>query len=116
LRHAVRHPEVRRLLEATDLRVNGPDHPLVDGMGRGLEHGLVLPLVTDERVLGHLVAYVPEAPAAAERSLLDGFARHVALALRGAEVHRRATDGEERLASVIHAVPSPVVLVDNEGR
>jgi signal transduction histidine kinase len=116
LRQAVRNPDVRRLLEATELRVNGPEHPLVDGMGRGMEHGLVLPLLTEERTLGHLVIYAPDAPSAADRVLMDGFARHVAMALRSAEVHRRAGEGDERLAAVVHAVATPVVLVDNEGR
>jgi signal transduction histidine kinase len=74
-----------------------------------------LPLVTGGQTLGRLVLFLAEHPDAARRSLLDGFARNVSLAVRAAKLYRRIEDHEEQLAAMVHSMANPVVVVDEEG-
>ena len=116
LRQASRHPEFKALLTAPALRVDPPTHPVVSKLIEGIETAVGLPLFADGRRLGHVVLFLAQAPDAAQRALLGSFARHVALALRSAEVYRRLGDKEEQLASVVHSMANPVVVVDDAGR
>ena len=57
-----------------------------------------------------------EAPQAALRATLNAFARYASLALRSADVYRRVGDKEEQLAAVVHGMPNPVIVVDQDAR
>src|SRR5207245_9217144 len=61
----------------------------------------------------HLFGEPPQAPF---RATLNAFPRHVSLALRSADVHRRVGDKEEQLAAVVHGMPNPVIVVDQNAR
>ena len=50
------------------------------------------------------------------RATLNAFARYVSLALRSADVYRRVGDKEEQLAAVVHGMPNPVIVVDQDAR
>lgn len=116
LREATRHSEFRALLSAPGVRVDPPTHPVVARLATGLESAVGLPLIAAGRRLGHLVLLMGEEPDAATRAVLSGFAHHGALALRVAELYAAIGDTEERLSSVVHSMPNPVVVVDEEGR
>jgi signal transduction histidine kinase len=116
LRAASRHPEFKALLTAPALRVDPPSHPVVAQLVEGVETAVGLPLFADGRRLGHLVLFVAQAPDAAQRALLTSFSTHVALALRSADLYRRLGDKEEQLASVVHSMANPVLVVDDTGR
>jgi len=113
---ASRHPEFRALITSPGLRVDPPTHPVVALLSHGIETAVGLPLQADGRALGHLVLLLGEAPQAALRATLNAFARHVSLALRSADVHRRVGDKEEQLAAVVHGMPNPVIVVDQNAR
>ena len=116
LRGASRHPEFKALLTAPSLRVDPPSHPVVAQLVDGVETAVGLPLFADGRRLGHLVLFVAQAPDATERALLTSFSTHVALALRSADLYRRLGDKEEQLASVVHSMANPVLVVDDASR
>jgi signal transduction histidine kinase len=113
---ASRHPEFRALITAPALRVDPPTHPVVALLSHGIETAVGLPLQADGRPLGHLVLLLGEAPQTAVRATLNAFARHASLALRSADVYRRVGDKEEQLAAVVHGMPNPVIVVDQDGR
>lgn len=115
LRDASRHPEFAALLTSPGLRVDPGSHPVVSRLARGGETAVGLPLVAEGRRIGHLVLLVTEAPDAATRALLDGFAAHVALSLRSADLYRRIGEKEDQLSSVVHSMPNPVLVVDDQG-
>jgi signal transduction histidine kinase len=110
------HPEFRALVTSPALRVDPPSHPVVARLSDGIETAVGLPLRADGRGLGHLVLLLEDAPNAALRGTLSAFAHHVSLAVRSADVHRRVGDKEEQLAAVVHAMPDPVLVVDDRGR
>ncbi|MDQ1404214.1 MAG: two-component system, OmpR family, phosphate regulon sensor histidine kinase PhoR [Actinomycetota bacterium] len=115
LRDATRHPEFRALLTAPTIRIDPPTHPVIGRLVHGAETAVGLPLHADNQRIGHLVLLLGEPPDAATRAALTGFANHVALSLRSAELYRRVGDKEEQLASVVHSMPNPVVVVDDAG-
>jgi signal transduction histidine kinase len=115
LRDATRHPEFRALLTAPTIRIDPPTHPVIGRLVHGAETAVGLPLHADNHRIGHLVLFLGEAPDAPARAALKGFANHVALSLRSAELYRRVGDKEEQLASVVHSMPNPVVVVDDSG-
>jgi two-component system phosphate regulon sensor histidine kinase PhoR len=82
----------------------------------GIETAVGLPLQADGRALGHVVLLLGEAPTAAVRATMRAFAQHASLALRSADVHRRVGDKEEQLAAVVHGMPNPVIVVDQDAR
>ncbi|HEX9683672.1 MAG TPA: ATP-binding protein [Acidimicrobiales bacterium] len=116
LRDAARHPEFPDFLESPGIRVDDPTNAVVARLSDGLETAVGLPLRVAGRRLGHLVLLVGEAPEAPTRALLAGFARHGALALRSAEMFRSVGDAEEQLAAVVHSLPEPVIVADEDGR
>lgn len=113
LREASRHPEFRALLTAPTIRVDPPTHPVIGRLVHGAETAVGLPLHADNHRIGHLVLFLGESPDAPARAALKGFANHVALSLRSADLYRRVGDKEEQLASVVHSMPNPVVVVDD---
>jgi signal transduction histidine kinase len=113
---ASRHPEFRALITSPGLRVDPPTHPVVALLSHGIETAVGLPLQADGRALGHLVLLLGEAPQAALRATLNAFARYASLALRSADVYRRVGDKEEQLAAVVHGMPNPVIVVDQDAR
>ena len=116
LLRASRHPEFRSLLLAEHLQVESADHPVVAQLARLGEVAVGVPLVVDGRKVGHLVLLLPSAPDGPTRAVLNAFAVHVAGCLRSAELYRRLNDHEEQLGAIVHSMPNPVVVVDEEGR
>jgi signal transduction histidine kinase len=116
LRQVTHLPEFRDLVTTATMRVEGPTHPVVARLTAGAETAVALPLVTGGGRLGHIILLLGEAPDAAGRTLLMGFANHVALSLRSAELHRRIRDRDDQLSAVVHAMPDPAVVVDENGR
>ncbi|MGI8684658.1 MAG: sensor histidine kinase [Acidimicrobiales bacterium] len=105
----------RALVTGDDVRVDGPDDPVVACLS-ALGHVAVgLPLTAGGRLLGRLVLLLPEAPGTAGRVVLERFAGQVAVCLLAAQLHRAIGDQEHQLASVAHSVGQPVVMVDDNG-
>lgn len=115
LHDASRDPEFRSLVGTAVLRVDAADHPVIGRLARGTEVAVGLPLRVAGRSLGHLMVLVPDEPDAAGRRLLTAFAEHVALSLRTADLYRRIVEKEEQVASVVHSIAHPVVVVDGNG-
>jgi signal transduction histidine kinase len=116
LRDATHLPEFKELVTAPVLKVEGPTHPVVARLTDGAETAVALPLVAAGSRIGHVLLLLGEEPDAAGRALLTGFANHVALTLRSAELRRRLHDRDEQMASVIHSMPDPAIVVDEAGR
>lgn len=116
LLRASRHPEFRSLLLSEHLRVESADHPVVAQLARLGEVAVGVPLVVDGRKVGHLVLLLANPPDASTRAVMAAFATHVAGCLRSADLYRRLGDHEERLGAIVHSMPNPVVVVDEEGR
>lgn len=115
LREASRLPQFRSLLASPGIRVDPPTHPVVSFLSDGVPTAVGLPLVAAGKRLGHLLLLLADAPDPPTKVLLESFATHVSLSLRSAEVHRRANDKEEQLASVVHSISHPIVVVDERG-
>jgi signal transduction histidine kinase len=116
LREASRHAEFRAFVASTNLRVESPSHPVVAALAHGAEVAVSVPLVAAGRRQGFLVLLLPEAPDHARQSLVCAFANQVAMVLRSSELALRLRDHEQRLASVVHCSPNPVIVVDDAGR
>jgi len=61
------------------------------------------------------VLLLGDAPSDEHLRILEAYGRHAALALRSATVWQQLQDNEERLASIVHSMPNPVVVVDESG-
>lgn len=108
-------PGFRALVTGADVRVDGPENPVVACLS-GLDQVAVgLPLSAGGRMLGRLVLLLTETPGPAGRAVLERFAGQVAVALLAADLQRAVGDQEHRLASVAHSVGQPVVMVDDNG-
>ena len=107
------NPAARLLLASPATTVTGPDHPVAEILGPA--HLLVVP-VPAGHPLGHLGVLLDEAPGPVSIAALEALAVHASLGLRAARLASRATAHDERLASVVHSLPNPVVVVDAEGR
>jgi signal transduction histidine kinase len=116
LRQATHLPEFKDLVTAPALRVDDPTHPVVATLTDGAEWAVSLPLVAGGNRLGHVVLLLGDGPDASGRALLTGFANHVALSLRSAELHRRIRERDDQLAAVVHSMPDPALVVDDAGR
>ncbi|MEY2569289.1 MAG: hypothetical protein QOE35_3818 [Actinomycetota bacterium] len=116
LRRATHVPEFKDLVTSATMRVDDASHPVVAHITDGAEWAVSLPLVAGGTRLGQVVLLLGHAPDAAGRALLTGFANHVALSLRSAELHRRIRERDDQLAAVVHAMPDPAVVVDEGGR
>jgi signal transduction histidine kinase len=116
LRQVTHLPEFRELVTSSEMKVEGPTHPVVARLTAGAETAVALPLMAGGARLGHVVLLLGEEPDAPGRMLLTGFANHVALSLRSAELHRRIGDRDDQLSAVIHSMPDPAVVVDENGR
>lgn len=113
---ASKAPSFRALVTGDDVRVDGPDNPVVECL-TALDHVAVgLPLATGGRLLGRLLLLLPAPPGPAGLAVLERFAGHVAMCLLAACLQRAVADQEHRLASVAHSVGQPVVMVDDRGR
>ncbi|MDQ1437970.1 MAG: two-component system, OmpR family, phosphate regulon sensor histidine kinase PhoR [Acidimicrobiaceae bacterium] len=113
---ASRRPEFKALLAPGEMRVDPPSDPAVAALTRLGEFAVGLPLSADGRSMGRLVVFLAEPPDPGRAQLLASFARNVALSLRAASLCRRIEDHEEQLASMVHAMANPVVVVDETGR
>jgi len=113
---ASRRPEFKALLAPGELRVDASTNPAVGALTRLGEFAVSLPLSADGDDLGRLVLFVAEPPDPSRGRLLASFARNVALSLRAASLYRRIEDHEEQLASMVHAMANPVVVVDETGK
>lgn len=112
---ASRRPEFRALLAPGEFRVDPPTNPGVAALTRLGEFAVSLPLAADGVDLGRLVLFVAEPPDPTRARVLNAFARNVSLSLRAASLYRRIEDHEEQLASMVHAMANPVVVVDEAG-
>jgi len=108
-------PGFRALVTGADVRVDGPDEPVVAALSPLGHVAVGLPLAAGRRVLGRLVLLLPTAPAPAGLAVLERFAGQVAVCLLAADLHRAVGDQEHRLSSVAHSVGQPVVMVDDNG-
>lgn len=115
LRRASVDPAFKELVTAPTLRIDSAAHPIVANLTGGAETAIGLPLMAGGARLGHLMLMIGEAPDAAGRAVLTGFANHVALSIRSADLSRRISDREEQLSSVVHSMPDPAVVVDEAG-
>ncbi len=75
-----------------------------------------LPLRAHGRALGRLVLLLPHRPSAEEVGALSALATHAALALGSAALQESLADRGDQLASVVHSMANPVVVVDDQGR
>lgn len=113
---ASRLPEFKTLLADGDVRVDSPTNPAVAELTRLGEFAVSVPLgVGGQPSLGRLVLFLAEPPDPARSQLLSSFARNVSLSVRAASLYRRIEDHEEQLASMVHAMANPVVVVDETG-
>ena len=115
LRHASLESGFRELVTSPTLRIDTAANPLIASLTGGAETAVGLPLMAGGVRLGHLVLFLGETPDPSSRALLTGFANHVALSIRTAELSRRIADRDEQLASVVHSMPDPAVVVDDTG-
>lgn len=114
---ASRVPEFKSLLADGDVRVDPPTNPAVAQLSRLGEFAVSVPLgVGGQPSLGRLVLFLAEPPDPARSQLLSSFARNVSLSVRAASLYRRIEDHEEQLASMVHAMANPVVVVDEAGK
>jgi len=91
------------------------DQPLVRALaGSGVLFSL--PLRAHGRQLGRLVLVLREHPSSDEQGGLSALATHAALALGSAGLQESLADRGDQLASVVHSMANPVVVVDDEGR
>ncbi|MBW3615370.1 MAG: cell wall metabolism sensor histidine kinase WalK [Actinobacteria bacterium] len=116
LRAAAQHPDFRGFVASANLRIEPPTHPVVAGLVAGAETAVSVPLVAAGRRHGFLVLLLSESPSPAAQGILCAFANQVAMTLRSSELAQRLRDHEQRLASVVHSSPNPVVLLDDRGR
>jgi signal transduction histidine kinase len=113
---ASRRPEFKALLAPGDIRVEPPTQAAVAALTRLGEFAVSLPLGAEGTTMGRLVLFVAEPPDPRRMQLLQSFARNVSLSLRAASLCRRIEDHEEQLASMVHAMANPVVVVDEAGK
>ena len=116
LRNAAQHPDFRGFVASANLRVEPPTHPVVANLVKGAETAVSVPLVAAGRRQGFLVLLLGEAPDQAGQGLLIAFANQVAMIMRSSEQAQTLRDHEQRLASVVHSTPSPVVVLDDKNR
>lgn len=116
LRAAARHPEFRGFVASANLRVEPPTHPVVAGLVSGAETAVSVPLVAGGRRYGFLVLLLADSPAPATQVALCAFANQAATILRASEMGLRLRDHEQRLASVVHSSPNPMLLLDERGK
>ena len=113
---ASRRAEFKSLLADGDIRVDPPTNPAVAELTRLGEFAVSLPLgVGGQPSLGRLVLFLAEPPDPARTQLLQSFTRNVSLSVRAASLYRRIEDHEEQLASMVHAMANPIVVVDEAG-
>jgi signal transduction histidine kinase len=113
---AAKRPELKELLRSTELRVDTAANPAVAVLARMGEVAVAVPMHADGRHIGQLVLLMPDAPDAPRRALLSSFAHHAASVLRAAGMLQQLGDHEEQLASMVHSMANPVVVVDEEAR
>jgi PAS domain S-box-containing protein len=116
LRNASQHPDFRGFVASTNIRVEPPSHPVVAGLVHGAETAVSVPLVAAGRRVGFLVLLLGETPDRTGQGLICAFANQVALVLRSSEIGQRLRDHEQRLASVVHSSPNPMMVLDEHGR
>ena len=112
---ASRRTDFRDFLSGDKLRIDDPSHPVVAQLTVLGEVAVGVPLSAGGRNLGRLVLLLAAPPGSAERSLLTGFADHVAVCLLASRLGRFVTEQEQRLTSLAHSVAQPVVIVDVAG-
>ena len=114
---ASRRPEFKSLLADGDVRVDPPTNAAVAELTRLGEFAVSVPLgVGGQPSLGRLVLFLAEPPDPARSQLLSSFARNVSLSVRAASLYQRIEDHEEQLASMVHAMANPIVVVDEAGK
>jgi signal transduction histidine kinase len=116
LREASKNPHFQSFVASPSLRVEPPSSPVVAALVRGAETAVSVPLVAGGKRFGFLVLLLGEAPEPAAQGLISAFASQIGLALRGVEHAQLLRDHEQRLASVVHCTPNPIMVVDDQGR
>lgn len=115
LRNAALHPDFNGFVASANLRIEPPTHPVVAGLVQGAETAISVPLVAGGRRQGFLVLLLGDAPDQVGQGLLVSFANQVAMILRSSDLASHLRDHEQRLAAVVHAAPSPVMVLDDRG-
>ncbi|HEX7165984.1 MAG TPA: ATP-binding protein [Acidimicrobiales bacterium] len=116
LRNAARHPDFRSFVAAERLRVEPPTHPVVAGLVHGAETAVAMPLVAAGHRMGFLVLLLGDVPDPIGQGLILAFGNQIASILRSSDLAQRLRDHEQRLASIVHTTPTPVVVVDEHDR
>jgi two-component system, OmpR family, phosphate regulon sensor histidine kinase PhoR len=106
IRSLLDHPSVTEAIENADLAVV-ENHELGTIVALGLR--------TTRNTKGLLVMVADPDLAGGRRELLRAFAQQCATAIGTAELHSLIERKESELASIIHGVPNPIVLVDARG-
>ncbi len=98
-----------------DVRENATLAPLASGDTP--VQALVAPLTADEETRGLLVALLEDrTPTETELRLLGTYINHASVALSKALLFRSVRAKEDELASLVHAVPDPIIVADGNGR
>ena len=116
LRNAARHPDFRGFVASAALRVEPPTHPVVSGLVQGAEVAVSMPLLASGRRMGFLVLLLGDSPDQVGQGLLRAFANQVAMILRSSDLAARLRDHEQRLSSIVHSTPTPIMVLDDHGR
>ncbi|HEV2785094.1 MAG TPA: GAF domain-containing protein, partial [Solirubrobacteraceae bacterium] len=116
----VRRGNLVDLLRGTTPRVLADirDDPALAGLaGPDAVSAVVAPLIADGETRGLLVALHPEGTRPeGELRLLSTYVNQASLALAKALLFRSVRSKEEELASLVNAVPDPILVVDAAGR
>jgi PAS domain S-box-containing protein len=107
IRTLVADPGVRRIIAAST--VEAVAHPEASDL-------IAVGLRTTRGTGGLLVLGAPEGLESERADILRAFAQQCATALGAAELHSVIERKESELASIIHGVPNPIVLVDARGK
>lgn len=117
----LRRPAFSELLRSNSVRVLEDAHtddalsPLVPSEVRSA--AVVAPLFADGEPRGLLVALLADRrPSDAEIRILSTYVNHASLALAKALLFRSVRAKEDELASLVYAVPDPIIVADAAGR
>jgi signal transduction histidine kinase len=128
---ASRHPGFTRLVSGTGVTVLAPTDPTVAQLTAGAEFAICLSLEADAGGTrrprgedtppppggpGALVLLAPEEPDAGGRRALEALRVALSASLRAAQSAAAVEAADTRLASLVHTVADPVLMVDAAGR
>lgn len=124
LAEATRHPAFSELVSTSVTKVRPPTDGVVARLSEGAEFAVCLPLPafapsnggTGGPPAGSVILLVGDAPGADVSRSLEAYRDQVAAALRAALLGADLDQAGSDLAGVVHAMPEPVLAVDDAGR